>query len=61
MKCLSFGVDSNGRKRVEVAEVCVYGKINFLDDNYSNAIGKTDQIDKLAGEYDSVIVSIGNS
>jgi hypothetical protein len=37
---LIIGAGSHGRVVAETAEVCGYDKIDFLDDNSRNAIGK---------------------
>jgi len=58
---LIIGAGSHGRTVAETAEACGYDKIDFLDDNAQIAIGKTDQLERLSGSYDGVIVSIGNN
>lgn len=58
---LIIGAGSHGLIVSETAEACGYEKIEFLDDNSPDAVGKTDQLEKLAGSYDGVIVSIGNN
>ena len=39
----------------------IYKKIDFLDDNVPNAVGKITDLDKIACQYDKVIVGIGNN
>ena len=58
---LIIGAGSHGQVVAETAKACGYQKTEFLDDYSPNAIGKTDQFEKLAVFYDSVIVSIGNN
>lgn len=57
---LVIGAGGHGRVVKEIAQDIGYEKIDFLDDNNPNAIGK---IKDLAGfkEYHEAIVSIGNN
>lgn len=57
---LIIGAGEHGQVVAECAEACGYEKIDFLDDNQSDAIGKTEQLEDIATGYDNVIVSIGN-
>ena len=57
---LIIGAGSHGHVVAETAAACGYEKIDFLDDNTPDAIGKTDQLKELAASYNGVIVSIGN-
>ena len=41
-KILIIGAGGHGRVVKEVAEACGYKKVDFLDDNSSDAIGKMD-------------------
>ena len=58
---LIIGAGGHGQVVAECAEACGYEKIDFLDDNHSDAVGKTYQLEDLAVNYDGVIVSIGNN
>lgn len=60
-RILIIGAGSHGQVVAETATACGYEKIDFLDDNSPDAIGKTYQLEKLAGSYDGVIVSIGDN
>lgn len=58
---LIIGAGGHGQVVAECAEACGYKKIDFLDDNHPDAIGKIDQIDAVANNYDGVIISIGSN
>ena len=58
---LIIGAGGHGGVVAECAEACGYEKIDFLDDNHPESVGRTDRIEELAGMYDGVIVSIGNN
>ncbi len=58
---LIIGAGSHGKAVEETARACGYEKIDYLDDNNAKAIGGTSEIEKLAPQYDGVIVSIGNN
>lgn len=58
---LIIGAGGHGQVVAECAEACGYGKVDFLDDNHPDAVGKTNQIEAVANSYNGVIVSIGNN
>ncbi len=61
-KLLILGAGGHGRVVKEVAEaMCRYEKIDFLDDDSKDAIGKIDDLEKFKDEYDSSFVGIGNN
>jgi len=60
-KLLIIGAGGHGQVLAETAMACGYDRVDFLDDRNPRAIGTTDQAEALAGSYDGVIVSIGNS
>ena len=60
-RLLIIGAGSHGQVVAETAVACGYNKIDYLDDNSPDSIGKTNQLEELAGAYDGVIVSIGNN
>lgn len=57
---LIVGAGEYGQLVKELAEICRYDKIGFLDDNSSEAVGKVSDYKKLVNEYHFFIVSIGN-
>ena len=58
---LIIGAGGHGQVVVETAQMLGYEKIDFIDDNKTNAIGRINEIDTLVPSYDGVIVSIGNN
>ncbi len=58
---LIIGAGGHGQVVAECAEVCGYEKIDFLDDNYADAVGGIDQLEEVVDKYNGVIVSIGNN
>lgn len=58
---LIIGAGGHGQVVAECAEACGYEKIDFLDDNYTDAVGGIDRLETVATDYDGVIVSIGNN
>ena len=58
---LIIGAGGHGQVVAECAEACGYEKIDFLDDNYADAVGGIEQLENIATNYDGVIVSIGNN
>ena len=58
---LIIGAGGHGQVVAECAEACGYERIDFLDDNHPDAVGKTNQAEDFAVRYDGVIVSIGNN
>ena len=59
MKLLIVGAGGYGLLVREMAEAQGY-KVDFLDDNSPLAVGKVENLEKIEGEYDGSIVSIGN-
>ncbi|WP_095174819.1 MULTISPECIES: PglD-related sugar-binding protein [Blautia] len=61
-RLLIVGAGGHGRVVKEVAEATdEFEKIDFLDDNSEDTVGKTDDLKKLYGEYDSAFVGVGNN
>lgn len=58
---LIIGAGGHGQVVAECAEACGYEKIDFLDDNNPDAVGGIEELEEIATNYDSVIVSIGNN
>lgn len=57
---LIIGAGQYGQLVKELAELCGYDKIAFLDDNSSLAIGKVEEAHLFINEYSSVSIAIGN-
>lgn len=57
---LIIGAGGYGQYVKEIAELCGYSKIDFLDDNNPYAIGRIDEWNILQDMYDGCIVAIGN-
>lgn len=60
-KLLIIGAGGHGKVVAEVAQDCGYEEIAFLDDNSTDAIGKTDEIENFARQYEDAFVGIGNN
>ena len=60
MKLLIIGAGGYGQMVKEIAELNGYEKVDFLDDNAPEAIGKISELENLEGKYDGSIVAIGN-
>lgn len=61
-KLLIIGVGCHGKVIKEIAEdIGTFEKIEFVDDNSNEAIGKTADLTELHSKYDSAFVSIGNN
>lgn len=58
---LIVGTGGHGQVLAETAKLCGYERVDFLDDHNPIAIGRTNQIEELACDYDGAIVSIGNN
>ena len=56
---LIVGAGGYGQLVKELAE-SEYQHIDFLDDNYSKAAGRIDDLERIQNRYDGVIVAIGN-
>ena len=62
MKILIIGAGGHGRVVAEIAEACGYDTVAFLDDRPGDGVvGTIDQMGTVVGNYDSVIVAIGNN
>lgn len=62
MKCLLIiGAGGHGKVVAEVARDIGYEKIDFLDDNNPEAIGRISDIEKLSDQYSDAFVAIGNN
>lgn len=61
MNLLIIGAGGHGKVVAEVAEDCGYEKIAFLDDNKSDVLGKTDDIEKFKDQFEYGFVGIGNN
>ena len=57
---LIIGAGGYGQLVKEIAEMIGYKKIDFLDDNSREAIGKINEIEEIEGRYGGSIVAIGN-
>lgn len=60
MNLLIIGAGGHGKVVAEIAADCGYRKIDFLDDNSSDAIGKISDLEKFIGQYECAFVGIGN-
>ena len=56
---LIVGAGGYGQLVKELAE-SEYQHIDFLDDNYSKAVGRIGDLEQIQNRYDGVIVAIGN-
>lgn len=62
MNLLIIGAGGHGRVVKEVAEATGnFQKIDFVDDNSEDAIGKIADLQKLRHEYEEAFVGIGNN
>ena len=61
MNLLIIGAGGHGKVVSEIAADCGYRKIDFLDDNSSDAIGKISDLEKFTGQYECAFVGIGNN
>lgn len=57
---LILGSGGYGKLVREIAELNGYEKIDFLDDNAPEAVGRICDLERLEGSYDGVIVAIGS-
>lgn len=57
---LIVGAGEYGQSVKEIAELCGYSIVDYLDDNSNLAIGPLDDISKLQANYNGCIVAIGN-
>ena len=58
---LIIGAGGHGRVVAEIAVVCGYDRIAFLDDNSPDAVGKISEMDLYAPRYDGVFIALGNN
>lgn len=57
---LIVGAGGYGHLVKEIASLCGYAKIDFVDDNSPEAIGTVSQLETLEEQYDASIVAVGN-
>lgn len=57
---LIISASGYGQLIKEIAETCGYDKIDFVDDNYPDYIGKRSELDVFQGKHDGCVVTIGN-
>lgn len=65
-KLLILGAGGHGKVVREVAmsikdETTLYDSVDFLDDNFKEAIGKIEELEKWKDQYDEVFCGIGNN
>ena len=60
-RLLIIGAGGHGQVVKEIAIVCGYETINFLDDKAPNAVGKISEAPFIAPNYNGVIVAIGDN
>lgn len=58
---LILGAGGHGKVVAEVAADCGYQKINFLDDNAQNSIGKISDLERFNDTYTDCFIGIGNN
>ena len=58
---LILGAGGHGKVVSEIAEDMGYDKIDFLDDNSLDAIGKIYELEKFKNKYDEAFVGVGNN
>lgn len=61
MNLLIIGAGGHGKVVAEIAVDCGFEKIDFLDDNNSNAVGNISDLEKFVGQYEYAFVGIGNN
>lgn len=61
MNLLLIGAGGHGKVVAEIAEDCGYEKIDFLDDNSPESIGKISDLEKFTNQYEYAFVGIGNN
>jgi sugar O-acyltransferase (sialic acid O-acetyltransferase NeuD family) len=61
MNLLIIGAGGHGKVVAEIAVDCGYEKIDFLDDNSSDAVGKISDLGKFVDRYECAFVGIGNN
>lgn len=62
MKLLILGAGGHGKVVKEVAEALnIYEKIDFLDDNSPEAVGKIADMEAMRAIYEAAFVGIGNN
>lgn len=60
-KLLIIGAGGHGKVVAEVAADLGYERIDFVDDQSLEAVGKTTDLEWLAGQYKEAFVGIGNN
>lgn len=60
MNLLLIGAGGHGKVVAEIAEDCGYEKIDFLDSNSPESIGKISDLEKFTNQYEYAFVGIGN-
>lgn len=60
MSLLVVGAGGYGHLAREIAELIGYKKIDYLDDNSADAVGRIDELEIIEDGYDGSIVAIGN-
>ncbi len=61
MNLLIVGAGGHGKVVAEIAADCGYEKVDYLDDNSPEAIGKLHDLEKFADQYEYAFVGIGNN
>lgn len=61
MNLLILGAGGHGRVVAEIAQDCGYDHISFLDDNSPDAIGRIDELERFANQFDNAFAGIGNN
>jgi len=62
MNLLIIGAGGHGKVVKEVAEaIGTFDKIDFVDDNSGEAVGRIADIERLRSSYDAAFVGIGNN
>ena len=60
-KLLIIGAGGHGKVVAEIAADLGYERIDFVDDQSPEAVGKTTDLVQLAGQYKEAFVGIGNN
>lgn len=58
---LIIGAGGHGRVIAEIASACGYQKIEFLDDENPEVLGKVDDLEKFRNTYAECFIGIGNN
>lgn len=57
---LIIGAGGYGQLVKEIAEDCGYVRVDFIDDEYPDAVGKVSELASIQKSYDGCMVAIGN-